>query len=44
MDTGCHYFVPKYENVACWSESVIDIVRYIKIILKRVVGIHIPVL
>lgn len=29
MDTGCHYFVPKYENVACWSESVIDIVRYI---------------
>lgn len=29
MDTGCHYFVPKYENVACWSESVIDIMRYI---------------
>ena len=29
IDTGCHYFVPKYENVACWSESVIDIVRYI---------------
>lgn len=41
IDTGCHYFVPKYENVACWSESVIDIVRYIINNLKRVVGIHI---
>lgn len=30
MANSWRYFVPKYENVACWIESVIDAVRYIK--------------